>query len=193
MNSSKKAFTLIELLVVITISWILMLVVFTPYSHYQKKAKIRIAWREISQSFYDAKSMAVSWIKEYLDLSSNEAENKSIWLYISTIEWENNFIEYYSYPYNIDEMNIIIPNNSYKKVLLQDWIRINYLSWYDSLLFFYDSINWDLKIYSFSETGHRTIVEENKIEIMYSYLNSSSLSLQKRLTYFRNTNIIDYE
>ena len=193
MNSNHKAFSLIELLVVITIAWLLMLVAFVPYAHYQKKAKLRIAWREISQGFYDAKSIAISGIKEYSNQESNEAENRSVWLFISKEEWKNNFLTYYTYPYNIEELNINIPTTPLKTILLQDWIRINYLSWYNNLLFFYDSIDWNLKIYTFLDNWYRKDIEDNKIEINYSYLNSDSASLQKKLTYFRNTNIIDYE
>jgi hypothetical protein len=40
-----------------------MMIAYVPYAHYQKKAKLRLASREISQSFYEAKNMAVSGIK----------------------------------------------------------------------------------------------------------------------------------
>ncbi|MDR1944549.1 MAG: prepilin-type N-terminal cleavage/methylation domain-containing protein [Candidatus Peribacteria bacterium] len=78
MKQKEKAFTLIELLTSITILFILMMLAYVPYAHYQKKAKLKLASREISQSFYEAKNMAVSGIKESKDTDIYESENKSI-------------------------------------------------------------------------------------------------------------------
>jgi Tfp pilus assembly protein PilE len=47
-----------EFLVASTIVVLLTLMTYVPYSHYQNKAKIKIASREISQSFYESKNMA---------------------------------------------------------------------------------------------------------------------------------------
>jgi prepilin-type N-terminal cleavage/methylation domain-containing protein len=74
----QKGFTLIELLISITILFILMMMAYIPYEHYQKKAKLKLASREISQSFYEAKNMAVSGIKELKDADTYESENMSI-------------------------------------------------------------------------------------------------------------------
>jgi len=60
MNFKKGGFTLVELIVTITIIIILSLMTYLPYSHYQNKAKLKLASREISQSFYEAKNMAIS-------------------------------------------------------------------------------------------------------------------------------------
>ncbi|MDR1987683.1 MAG: prepilin-type N-terminal cleavage/methylation domain-containing protein [Candidatus Peribacteria bacterium] len=60
MEKTKNAFTLIELLVSITILFLLMMMVYAPYSFYEKKARLKLASSEISQSFYEAKNMAVS-------------------------------------------------------------------------------------------------------------------------------------
>jgi hypothetical protein len=38
----------------------LMLIAYAPYQYYEKKSKLRLASREISQSFYEAKNMAIS-------------------------------------------------------------------------------------------------------------------------------------
>jgi prepilin-type N-terminal cleavage/methylation domain-containing protein len=78
MKEKKSGFTLIELLVSITILFILMMMSYVPYSYYQKKAKLRLASREISQSFYEAKNMAISGIKEFKDADVYESENRSI-------------------------------------------------------------------------------------------------------------------
>ncbi|MDR0772512.1 MAG: type II secretion system GspH family protein [Candidatus Peribacteria bacterium] len=74
-----KAFTLIELLVVITIIFMLMMTVYAPYSLYQQKAKLKLASRELSQSFYEAKNMAVSGIKEQrIDEEDYTTENMAV-------------------------------------------------------------------------------------------------------------------
>jgi prepilin-type N-terminal cleavage/methylation domain-containing protein len=74
----KRGFTLIELLVSITLLAMLMMMAYAPYSHYQKKAKLKLASREISQSFYEARNMAISGIKELKSSDIYESENKSI-------------------------------------------------------------------------------------------------------------------
>lgn len=192
MKTNYKAFTLIELLIVITIIALLMMVVFVPYSHSQKKAKLRLAWREIAQVFYDAKNMAVSWIKEQIDEETDL--NSAVGLYMSTYDSENTKVSFYTFPFDIEKEYINISNEYlYKEYMLQEWIRINYLSWFKSLLFFFDSIEWNVEILSFENNNLTWYVDNIKIEIMLSYLNSDSASLQKWLTYFRNTNLIDYE
>ncbi|NCO31343.1 prepilin-type N-terminal cleavage/methylation domain-containing protein [bacterium] len=60
MYLEKKAFTLFELIVAISIVMILMMMTFAPYSYFQNKAKLKLSAREISQSFYEARNMAVS-------------------------------------------------------------------------------------------------------------------------------------
>jgi hypothetical protein len=88
--------------------------------------------------------------------------------------------------------------NIIKTNVIQDGIKINYLStenWqrYENLLFFYDAITWDLKVYSFSSDSWKEEVTNKEIYITFSYMNATSSSLQKKLTYFRNTNIVDYD
>ena len=188
MYLKKKAFTLIELIVAMSIVGTLMMMTYLPYNHYQNKAKLKLSTREISQSFYEAKNMAVSWIRD-LDW------NTSVWLYMTTNEPDNWNIVFFSYPHDIDELSINnIESWSIKKIKekqLQDWIKINNLEWYENLLFFYNSINWDSKIYTFW-TSWKTEIIDDEISIVVSYKNSTSESLKKELIYFKNTNIIDY-
>ncbi|MDR2411331.1 MAG: prepilin-type N-terminal cleavage/methylation domain-containing protein [Candidatus Peribacteria bacterium] len=75
---NQKGFTLIELLISITLLFMLMMMAYVPYEHYQKKAKLKLASREIAQSFYEAKNMAVSGIKELKDADNYETENRSV-------------------------------------------------------------------------------------------------------------------
>lgn len=196
----QKGFTLIELLISITILFILMMMAYIPYEHYQKKAKLKLASREISQSFYEAKNMAVSGIKELKDADTYESENMSIWLYITTEDWKNNKVILFSYPYDIpeEEININSDTSIIKTNILQEWIKINNLSSndlsYNNLLFFYRAINWEIKIFTLlSDSWQKDEINNDEISIIFSYMNATTSSLQKRLTYFKNTNIIDYD
>jgi len=47
-------------MVVVFIIIILSVLTYLPYSHFQNKAKLKLASRELSQSFYEAKNMAIS-------------------------------------------------------------------------------------------------------------------------------------
>ncbi len=188
MYLKKNAFTLIELIVAMSIVATLMLMTYLPYNHYQNKAKLKLSTREISQSFYEAKNMAVSWIKD-VDW------NTSIWLYMTTLEPNNWDIVFFSYPHNIYEVSINnIESWDIKKIKikqLQDSIKINSLDWYDNLLFFYNSINGESKIYTFSSTWKSEVLDD-EISLVVSYKNSTSESYKKELIYFKKTNIIDY-
>jgi len=47
-------------MVVITIIMIITMSLFEPYHYYQKKIKIKLATKDISQSLYDARNMAIN-------------------------------------------------------------------------------------------------------------------------------------
>jgi len=167
----------------------LMTIVYLPYSHYQNKAKLKLASREISQSFYESKNMSVSWIKDI-------SWNRSIWLYFSNQDWEDDKIVFFSYPHNLDTNLINIIESSDVKIIkskeLQDNIKIDYLNWYDNILFFFNSISWITNVYSFTSTW-KIPVNNDSISIKFSYKKSSSESLRKELIYYKDTNIIDYK
>jgi len=59
-SQNNKAFTLIELIVVITIFCIMLLATYIPYTYYQTKAKVKFAVKDISQSIYEARNMAIN-------------------------------------------------------------------------------------------------------------------------------------
>lgn len=185
---SKKAFTLVELLVAITIIIILSLMTYIPYSHYQNKAKLKLASREISQSFYEAKNMAISWIKDI-------NWNKSVWLYLNKDISSNNKIVFFIYPHDLDELLINNIESSQVQILktklIQDSININSLDWYDNLLFFFEAITWKSNVYTFTSSGRLEVVLD-KINIEFSYKNTTSPTLSKQIIYHKNTNIIDY-
>lgn len=189
MYLEKKAFTLFELIVAMSIAMILMMMTFAPYSYYQNKAKLKLSSREISQSFYEARNMAVSGVKDI-------NWNKSIWIYMTTIAPDNDKIIFFSYPYNIDE-NLI--NNTeiwdikiVKTKTLQDGIKINDLWGNKSVLFFYNSISWESKVYNF-DTDPKTEIILDEIPITFSFKNATTENLRKELIYFKSTNIVDYK
>ncbi|MDD2907955.1 MAG: type II secretion system protein [Candidatus Gracilibacteria bacterium] len=188
MYLEKKAFTLFELMVAMTIAGIMMMMVLLPYAHYQNKAKLKLASREISQSFYDAKNMAISGVK---DIDGNT----SIGMYMTTQEPDNDKIVFFSYPFDIDESainNTAIGNiKIIKTKVLQEGIKLNYLGGKNNLLFFYNSINGKSKVYTF-DTNPKTEVNDDEISIIFSFKNATSSSLRKELIYFKDTNIIDY-
>jgi len=183
-----NAFTLIELLVSMTILFSIMFLTYIPYNHYQNKAKLKLTSREISQSFYEAKTMAVSWVKD-------ETNNRAMWIYIENVSWNNTYLTFFSYPHDIETDNI---NNIVSwdiKIIkvkeVQPWVRINNLWWHNNLLFFFESITWKSRIYTFTWAG-KTEILDTQIPIMFSYKDAISPTLQRRITYFTETNIVDY-
>lgn len=189
MKKNINWFTLIELLVSMTILTSVMFLAYFPYNHYQNKAKLKLTSREISQSFYDAKNMAVSGLNE-------DNQNRSIWVYIDTTSWRNNYVTFLSYPYSMSESYIDNEEGWEIKLVskkeIEQWVWIKYLGWYDNLLFLYDSINWWSKIYTF-DWNDKTLVNDDEIEIMFSFKDSTSVALQGEITYFTQTNIVDYK
>lgn len=192
---NKAWFTLVELIIAITIVVILSVVTYVPYSHYQNKAKLKLASREISQGFYEARNMASSWLKDVV-------WNRSIWFYLDTMDPNNDKLTFFSYPHDIEEINIINFELSnveiIKEMKLQKWIKINNLKWswgwteYNNLLFYFDSITWESKIYNFNGSFKDLIIDD-KIDIIFSFKNSNSPTLKSTLVYFSKTNIVDYK
>lgn len=186
---NRNWFTLIELMIAITIVVILSVVTYVPYNHYQNKAKLKLASREISQGFYEAKTMASSWLK-------NLYWNRSIWFYLDTMDTNNDKLTFFSYPHDIEDINIINFELSnveiIKEMKLQKWIKINYLWWYENLLFYFESISWKSRIFSFT-WWWKDLVLDDELEIVFSFKNSTSPTLKSTLIYFSKTNIVDYK
>jgi hypothetical protein len=140
--------------------------------------------------------MAVSGIKEQrIDEEDYTTENMAVWLFLNTDEGKNSEVIFYAFPHDIDTSTIVLPWNSsiIKTTKLQEWVRMNDLSGHKNLLFFFNAISWDLEIFTFSETWAKNEVLDERIEIRFSYMDATSSSLQRKIIYFRNTNIVDYE
>ena len=165
-----------------------MFLTYVPYNHYQNKAKLKITSRIISQSFYEAKNMAVSWLKDVIT-------NRAVWVYLDTNSWNNTYLTFFSYPYDIETENIDNIISWDIKIIkvkeLEPWIRINNLGWRNNLLFFFESITWESKVYTFNWIL-KTEITDTQIPIMFSYKDATSPTLQREITYFTETNIVDY-
>lgn len=184
---NKKAFTLIELMISITIVIILTLIAYAPYNYYQNKAKLKISVREVSQALHEARNMAINWV-----IWTNS--NVSVWVYMES--WiSNNAINFFSYPYDIENMNISYNQNSEIKLLkslqLDKWIQIDNISWKSNLLFYFSAITWSWYYYTW-QWPSRFNLNQEVLDINLSYKWSNSDTLKRKLSYFTTTNITDY-
>lgn len=187
MKINKKAFTLLELMIVVTILWIIATFSYIPYNFYQNKIKLNLSSNIFSQTFYEAKNLAISWIV-------GEDSNSSIWLYVSKEEDFKNKLTFYKIPFDT-EVNSINNLNDYfyREIFLQKNIFIDELWWKENLLFYYSSIDWDLSIYEKSLDSLADYTLPETIDITLSYWESDLDNLKKELIYFVDTNIIDYK
>jgi prepilin-type N-terminal cleavage/methylation domain-containing protein len=185
----KKAFTLIELMVSISILTILTMASYAPYSYFQNKSKLKIATREISQVLYEWRNMAVNW-------SVQDSWNVSIWVYFDSRDTEKNKVKIFSYPHDIGILDINRVEwwsiKLLKTLVLKNGVEIDNIGWRDNLLFFYDSITWNLTYYNWGGWLRNTVSGEDIISINISYKNSTSENLKRNIKYFTSTNIIDY-
>lgn len=184
----KKWFTLIELMVAITIVGILSVVSYSPYSYYQNKASLKDTAREVSQLLYESRNMAINW-------AIGNQWNVSIWVYFDKSSTLNNQIKVFSFPYNMDKMNIL--NSEWwdirllKTLTLNKWILIDKIEDKSNLLFFFDSITWKLSYYNWAD-GTRNSIDDDIVSINFSFKWSTSPNLNKTINYYTSTNIIDY-
>lgn len=183
---NKKWFTLLELMIVFSIMIIILMFSFAPYNLYQNKAKLRIATREIAQTFYEAKNIAVSWIQEERD-----EENKSIWILLDSSDWKNNKIKYYYLDKVLNDKLEFKEQNFFKDKDLQKWIIIR--SFWDQkaqweMFFVYEAATWKVFVY---ENGNK--LSDSFVKINLSYQKSDSRILNRTITYYLETNIVDYK
>ena len=201
----KKAFTLIELIVSISILVIIMMFSYAPYNLYQNRAKVKLATREVAQSLYEAKNMAISWVKwkNNSDDSKQEFKNKSVWVFLTSEETKDSKINFYYYDYNISDSEIVFPSKEPDaERQIQDWVTMTWFSaWerdYSSLLLFYESVTWKVKVYWFDASWSKIDITENgknddTVKIKFTYKKATTSFLQKEIKYYLKTNIVDYK
>ena len=123
--------------------------------------------------------------------------NISIWVYFDNSSFEKNIVKVFSYPHDIDIVDI---NNIewwdiklLQTITLQDWIQIDYIDTKPNMLFVFDAITWNLKYYTWKLDKRENYIDnDNQISINFSYKWSNSDNLKKEIIYFTSTNIIDY-
>lgn len=206
-KSHKKAFTLIELMIVISIMGLLLLFSYAPYTLYQSKAKLKLATREVAQSFYETKNFSISWIK-----IKSTRENKSVWLLLSSKENQNNFVKYYLFDHDIfdkekkifDFKKLNFDDNPWtwnllKTKTIQPDIFIKWFSAWDDkekidwdILVFYEASSWIVRVFKIN-WNEKIELSLEKLKIDFSYKNSTTDMLNREITYYLKTNIVDYK
>lgn len=194
----KKAFTLIELMIVISIMMIVLMFSYAPYNFYQNKAKLKLATREVSQSLYEARNMAISWVSTS---NSVDFENKSVWILFDTADTENWKIKYFYLDkdvikddWNVDYWKVII-QTPVKERELQPWVFLTSLTsfpWksYSKILIIYDASTWKIVVLDWDTKSQ---ISWNTLKIELKFQKSDSELLKRTITYYIKTNIVDYK
>jgi len=185
-------FTLIELIVAMSIFFIMVVSTYVPYNYYSQKAKLNVVVKEISQSLYNAKNIAVNW-------SSNNIWNTSIWIFFDTTSWNNSQIQYFAYPYSFSGSQII-PKEIWnikilKTIKFSGPIEINTIWWKENGLFFFSSITWSGWYYYYdnnpiNNSKHNFNLDNIVINVSYKW--TTAIWLSKEIIYNTRTNIVDY-
>ncbi len=191
-KQSTSWFTLIELIVAMSIFFIMVISTYVPYNYYSQKAKLNVVVKEISQSLYNARNIAINW-------SSNNIWNTSIWIYFDTTTWNNSQIKYFTYPYSFSGSQII-PKQIWdikilKTIKFSGPIEINTLWWKENGLFFFSSITWSGWYYYYDDNpvvNSKHSFNSDNIIINVSYRWTDASWLSKEIIYNTRTNIVDY-
>ncbi len=184
-----KGFTLIELLISITIMFILLWLVYIPYSHYQNKLLLKQWVRELSQSVLEIKNLAINWV-------NSSSWNLSVWLYINTEDTNWEYIKYFSYPFSFTWSQIDKIETTDIKLIktktLPYGVKIEDINWEKEFLFFFTAISGEWKYIYWDNSWNKQSFTGSLININLSFKNSSSQSLQKSINYYTKSSIIDY-
>jgi hypothetical protein len=152
------------------------------------KAKIQHTDKELSQIIYEAKNMAVNW-------STTSSWNTSIWISIDSTDFHNTSYELWSYKHDVLEWDIVSFNgNLIQKYFLQPWVQFNSFDWETKGIIFFRSITWTWVVFKWDSSYNKVAFTqwENEIEIEYSYKWAEEDALNNTLSYFQDTQIVDY-
>lgn len=186
---NQKAFTLIELIVTITIMVLVWWATFMNFAFTQNKSNLRLTAKDISQSLYNARNMAINW------LDSN-SWNVSVWVYFDNNDINKNKIALYSYPYDTDLSTSNLLNDDNKKLIKEiqfnKSIELNSVEGKDKFMFLFDAISWVWHYYYWDTWDIKKSFTWWEIGINISFKWTDSPNLTKNIKYIIWTNIIDY-
>lgn len=169
----------------------MLMATYAPYSHYQKKALLKQWVKEVTQSIYEARNLAINGLDVW-------GSNVSVGLYMDTSDIFNTKMMYYGYndldpdfrpwdfptPWLIDEIKAKdLPNS----------IQFKEIEWGSQFLFFFKAISGDWYYYSNESGSFQPIVNTDpNIDIKISYKWATTSILQSDITYYTKTYIADY-
>jgi hypothetical protein len=160
---------------------------YVPYSFYSNKEKVRITAKEVSQSLWEARNMAINGL-------SNLNSNVQIGLYFDKNFW--NKVRYLSYPY--DFSGTYITNEDISKNIrlikdktLPDSVNITSINDKENMLLIFHSISWSLDTKYYDGTSFKTY-SSWWINVNFWFKWVVSWPLSKIVKYNTKTFITDY-
>ena len=201
--STVWAFTLIELLIVIMILGMMLTATYAPYSHYQKKALLKQGQKEIVQSIYEARNLAINGLN--FDDWAN-IKNVSVWLYMDTSNALKTNLTYFSYPHQTNETSLGDPTLLPSDRIIKTKDLPNHI-WLDAMerngaplpagqqqfLFLYNAINGDWRYYAWNWAWGLSEVIDTEVDVNISYKWATTDSLRDEIIYYTETYIADYK
>ncbi len=190
-----SGFTLIEILIVVAMLGIMLTATYAPYSHYQKKALLKQWKKEIVQSIYEARNLAINGLN-FGTWALTDYENISVGLYMDTSDTLKNKITYFSYPHTFSGTTLWDPvlfstDRIIKTKDLPNSIELEKIKWSDKFMFLYDAINGVWRYYEASGAG-LSEMSDSEVDVKISYKGATTPTLQWDITYYTNTYIADY-
>lgn len=195
----KKAFSLIEIMIVISIMMIVLMFSYAPYSLYQNKAKVKLATREVSQSLYEARNMAISWVQEKENSWNIDFKNKAVWILLDTTDNQNWKIKYFYFDsevldndLNVNNSKIDISWKPAKEKEIQPWVFLTSFPETSSskILLIYKASTWEIVVLDWDS---KSKISWNTLKIELKFQKSDSELLKRTITYYLKTNIVDYK
>ncbi|MCH2188225.1 prepilin-type N-terminal cleavage/methylation domain-containing protein, partial [Candidatus Gracilibacteria bacterium] len=181
---SKKAFTLIELMVGMTLIALVIGMSYIPYAYQGKKIRLTQAGKEISQSLYEARNMALA--------GTASGSNLSIGVYLDNDEANKNSLSFYGYPH---DQVISDPTGGelLESRLLPEGVEIRNIGGYNNGLFLFSAVYGSGTYITFDTFGNTNTLTGSQIQVEYAYKNADSTSpLFTDLEYLPATHIVDY-
>lgn len=173
----------IAIIAIIFVPW------FINYAYIQNKSNLKLTSKDISQSLYNARNMAINWF-------DSSSWNLSIWVYFDNRENNKNKLLFYSYPFDLDIENTDLLNYSDKKFIKEvdfyKWVELKNVEWKDKFLFLFNAISGSWNYYYWDSNNDMKSFSWKTIDIKISFWWTDSKALTKNIVYVVWTNIVDY-